>query len=75
MKHYVMATLAALAIAAAAVPAKAEGIYAGVGPFGVYVGPGYDYSPDWQWRHRYGYRYYHDGDWRYRHHYRYYRDY
>jgi len=53
MKRFLLAGLAGLALMAA-VPANAQGFYAGVGPLGVYVGPGYDadyYGPDWRYRH------------------------
>jgi hypothetical protein len=70
MRPLLLASLAGLALLATT-PVKAQDFYAGVGPFGVYVGPGYDYNygPDWRWRHhRYGY----GDDWRWRHYHRYY---
>jgi len=69
MKKFLLAGLAGLALMAA-VPANAQGFYAGVGPLGVYVGPGYDYNyygPDWRYRHYHRYGWY-DHDWRWRHH-------
>jgi hypothetical protein len=72
MRQLLLAGLAGVALLAT-VPANAhaEDFYAGVGPFGVYVGPGYHDYGDWRWRH--AHRYYGD-DWRYRHYHRYYRE-
>jgi hypothetical protein len=67
MRYLLLAGLTGLALIAA-VPANAQGVYAGVGPFGVYVGPGYDsdyYGPRYRYYHRYGW---YDHDWRWRHH-------
>jgi hypothetical protein len=72
MRQLLLAGLTGLALVAA-VPANAQGLYAGVGPFGVYVGPGYDYDyygPDWRYRHYHRYGWY-DHDWRWRHYHRY----
>jgi hypothetical protein len=67
MRQLLLAGLTGLALMAA-VPANAQGFYAGVGPFGIYVGPGYAYDyPGWRLRHyRYGW---YDHGWRWRHHY------